>query len=203
MSGKISPVLFIPWARKSFGALQGSASLQGCEHPQWSGPAQPIQELQPALPSAAAQTTGKGQGLKGPARPAKFLYGSSPWGSALCHQPLYLHRDKRKRLLSGQTAALPKHCCHPTAKPLRSWVAARSALTFTVIINQAGVTFPATSCGQHWHGSKPWWVRSAQWVPEGLHPCAWIDWKMPSQHGEQFALQPTIDMNFHSRENTF
>lgn len=30
MGGKISPVLTVPWARRGFGALQGSALLQGC-----------------------------------------------------------------------------------------------------------------------------------------------------------------------------
>lgn len=94
-----------------------------------------IQELQRALTSAAAQTTGKSQGVKGPTRPTKFPNSSSPRGSALCHQPLYLCRDKRKGLLSRQAAALPKHCCHPTAKPLRSWVAACSARPFAVIFN--------------------------------------------------------------------
>lgn len=118
MGGKISPVVIVPWARKDSGPLQGSALLQGRVVMQelnihsdlvlpTSSPSQAltsIQELQPALKCAAGQNTGKGQGLKVPARPTKFPDSSSPWGSVLCHQPLYL-RDKEER------AALWADCC--------------------------------------------------------------------------------------------
>lgn len=177
----------VPWARKDSGVLQGSALLQGCvvmqelnihidlalPTPSPSHTLTSIQELQPSLTCAAAQTTGKGQILKVPARPTKFPDSSSPWGSALCYQSLYVG-DKE------EGAALWADCCPsqallpPHSKAIEELEAARSALPFAVIINQAGVTFPAAaSFGQHWHSSKPW-VRSAEWVPEWLHPSTWL-----------------------------
>lgn len=139
-----------------------------------------IQELQPALTAAAAQTTGKGHGLKEPARPNKFPDGSSPWGSALCHQPLYLRRDKRKGLLSGQTAALPKHCCHPSAKPLRSWAAAHPAQPLTVIINPGWSHIPSNFL----------WS-ALTWQQATVSQVCWVSaWRTPSLHMDQ--LQDAI-----------
>lgn len=151
------------------------------EHPHWPGAAHPIPITYthfhpgtPAFPDMCSCTNHRERSdTKSTSKTNQVSWQQQPMRKCPLLQSLYVG-DKE------EGAALWADCCPSQAllpshsKAIEELVAARSALPFTVIINQAGVTFPAAaSFGQHWHSSKPW-VRSAEWVPEWLHPSTWL-----------------------------
>lgn len=178
------------WSSPGQCPAPGVCGYARAEYPQWPGAAHPIPVTgthfhpgTPACPDTCSCTDHKERsGTKRASKTNQFPDGNSPWWSAFCCQPLDLQIRAETRgrgcslLPFPSTAAIPQQS-HWEA----GWQLTLHCL-FTVIINHTGVTFPATSFGQHWHGSRPWWVRSAEWMPEGLHPCTWIGWKMPSLH---------------------